>query len=173
MCTHWVPREYESLTCVQPLSHFCLCVGKLWCGLMNTHAYAHRGRVRHASFWGLRMCVSFIMLELRSAGSYSTCQDWSPSPSQLLCFGPWRIQHLSWIFTGREREREQKKAACLRSIQRSHKMLQLQTLPVLKVFYSVLPRCRKQQKLITSVISDGVDVSLLQSRCLFERENMP
>lgn len=109
MCTHWVPREYESLTCVQPLSHFCLCVGKLWRGLMNTHAYAHRGRVRHASFWGLRMCVSFIMLELRSAGSYSTCQDWSPSPSQLLCFGPWRIQHLSWIFTGREREREQKK----------------------------------------------------------------
>lgn len=40
------------------------------------------------------------MLELRSAGSYFTCQDWSPSPSQLLCFSLWRIQHLSWIFTG-------------------------------------------------------------------------
>lgn len=40
----------------------------------------------------------------------------------------------------------EKKAACLQSIQGSHKMLQLQMLPVLKVFYSILPHCRKQQK---------------------------
>lgn len=51
----------------------------------------------------------------------------------------------------------------------SHKTLQLQTLPVLEVFYSLLPQCRKQQHQIPSVISDRADVSLLQSRCLFEK----
>lgn len=56
---------------------------------------------------------------------------------------------------------DKKKAACLQSIQGSHKMLQLQTSPVLKVFYSIVPQCRKQQKQISSVISDIVDVSLL------------
>lgn len=45
------------------------------------------------------------------------------------------------------------KAACLQSTQGSHKILQLQTFPVLKVFYSILPQWRKQQKQISSVIA--------------------
>lgn len=106
------------------------------------HTPTHRQRETHASFFAhVCMCVPFITLELRSAGSYSTCQDWSPVPSQLLCFVPWRIQHLSWIFTGRERK------SCMSTIYTGEpQMLHLQTLPVFKVYYSILPQCRNQQQ---------------------------
>lgn len=68
-----------------------------------------------------------------------------------------------------EREKENTKLHVYNLYRESHKTLQLQTLPVLEVFYSLLPQCRKQQQQIPSVISDRADVSLLQSRCLFEK----
>lgn len=69
----------------------------------------------------------------------------------------------------REKKKENTKLHVYNLYRESHKTLQLQTLPVLEVFYSLLPQCRKQQQQIPSVISDRADVSLLQSRCLFEK----
>lgn len=141
----WIKCIYTHLTIlimyhyVQPLRHMnmnaylcthratlfpCMCELQCSLGMVNAaqHTHTHTQARRHTCFF-LRcahvcMCVPFIMLELRSAGSYSTCQDWSPSPSQLLCFGPWRIQHLSWIFTGRGKKskKKKKKKSCMSTI---------------------------------------------------------
>lgn len=88
---------------------------ELWCGLsvsdVCTHTCTH-GRTQDAGIFltCVCVCVPFIMLELRSAGSYSTCQDWSPSPSQLLCFGSVEdTASLLNLYRERVRRRERKR----------------------------------------------------------------
>lgn len=91
-----------------------------------TRLHTDRGTRFFLRFVHVCVCVPFIIQKLRSAGSYFTYQDWSH-----------RLHSCSALVRGgcsispESLQGKKKKAAFLQSIQRSHKMLQLQMFPML------------------------------------------